>query len=470
MDNGVAPDGAAAASASVPIGTGGRVWWTRQQIVVLSLLLAASVCSYVDRYILPLLQETIKIELKLSDSALGIATGPAFAMFYAISSLPVARLAERFDRRKLLSATVAFWSMMTAVTGMANSWLVLVLCRFGVGAGEGGGVPTSHSLLSDYFPRNQRGMAMAVLSMGAPIAGILMPLVGGYVAHIWGWRVAFFTLGGAGVILAAIIFFVLRDPRSTSTVQRDAPEPFFRDLRWLFSNPAFAWLFVAGAMMGIGQGGFGVFLPSFLIRVHGLNVVEAGTILAIGGVVGVVGTFAGGYLADRYGSGRGQSYPLVCALSAILTAIGYLGALYSSAWPVVFAFLVVAMCTSDMKTGPNYAAVQNLVPVRMRATAAAVFMIAATLIGSSIGPLLAGVISDIVAGAQFPARFGEFLTTCPGGRAPDGSAADLVEACRSAGSTGLESGLKVIGLAYIGSALAFLMCAKYFAPHDTGAA
>ena len=142
MENGVAPDGAAAANASVPIGSGGRVWWTRQQIVVLSLLLAASVCSYVDRYILPLLQETIKIELKLSDSALGIATGPAFAMFYAISSLPVARLAERFDRRKLLSATVAFWSMMTAVTGMANSWLVLVLCRFGVGAGEGGGVPT----------------------------------------------------------------------------------------------------------------------------------------------------------------------------------------------------------------------------------------------------------------------------------------------------------------------------------------
>jgi predicted MFS family arabinose efflux permease len=357
--------------------------------------------------------------------------------------------------------------MMTAMTGMANSLAVLVLCRFGVGAGEGGGVPTSHSLLSDYFPRNQRGMAMAVLSMGAPIAGILMPLVGGYVAHVWGWRVAFFTLGGGGVVLAAIIYLVLRDPRTVSAMPQSEPQPFIRDLRWLFANPAYAWLFVAGALMGIGQGGFGVFLPSFLMRVHGLDLVESGGILAIGGIVGVVGTFAGGYLADRFGSGRGQSYPLVCALSAILTAIGYLGALYSSAWIAVFAFLVLAMCTSDMKTGPNYAAVQNLVPVRMRATAAAVFMIAATLIGSSIGPLLAGVVSDLVADTEFPARFGEFLTACPGGRAPDGAAAALVEACRSAGSTGLETGLKVIGVAYIGSALAFLMCAKYFAPHDT---
>jgi predicted MFS family arabinose efflux permease len=434
--------------------------------VVLALLLAASVCSYVDRYILPLLQETIKIELHLSDSALGLATGPAFAMFYALSSLPVARLAERFDRRKLLTATVAFWSTMTAVTGMANSLSVLVLCRFGVGAGEGGGVPTSHSLLSDYFPRNQRGMAMAVLSMGAPIAGILMPLVGGYVAHVWGWRVAFFALGGAGLVLAAAIYLVLRDPRTGNRVPRNEPQPFARDLRWLFGNPAYAWLFAAGALMGIGQAGFGVFLPSLLMRVHGLGLVEAGTVLAIGGVVGVAGTFAGGYLADRFGGGRGQSYPLVCALSAVLTGIGYLGALFSSAWPVVFMFLVLAMCTSDMKTGPNYAAVQNLVPVRMRATAAAVFMIAATLIGSSTGPLLAGIVSDAVADAAFPAHLGEFLAACPGGRAPAGAAASLAEACLAAGGAGLETAMKVVALSYVGAAVAFAMCARYFAPHD----
>lgn len=466
MDKRTATGGNAPIAATAVEGRQGREWWTQRQIGVLALLLAASVCSYVDRYILPLLQETIKIDLKLSDSALGIATGPAFAIFYALSSLPVARLAERFDRRKLLSATVAFWSTMTAITGMANSLLVLVLCRFGVGAGEGGGVPTSHSLLSDYFPRHQRGMAMAVLSMGAPIAGILMPLVGGFIAHVYGWRVAFYTLGIVGIVLAATIYSLLRDPRSAATSTRSQPQPFGRDLKWLFGNRAYAWLFAAGAMMGIGQAGFAVFLPSFLMRVYGLDLVESGSVLAIGGVVGVVGTFAGGYLADRFAGSRGQSYPLVCALSAILTGIGYLGALYTSAWPVAFLFLVLAMCTSDMKTGPNYAAVQNLVPTRMRATAAAVFMIAATLIGSSVGPLIAGVVSDMAADAAFPAAAGEFLATCPGGRAVAGADPALAEACRTAGSTGLQTALKVIGMAYIGSAFAFIMCARHFSPHD----
>ncbi|RHW19483.1 MFS transporter [Sphingomonas gilva] len=447
-----------------------RRMWTGRQIAVLALLLATSVCSYVDRYILPLLQEVIKLELSLSDSALGLATGPAFAMFYALSGVPVARLAERFDRRRLLAAAVGFWSLMTALSGTATSLFTLVAYRFGVGAGEGGGVPTSHSLLSDHFPRHQRGMAMAVLSMGAPIAGILMPLVGGYVAHVWGWRAAFFVLGGAGLILALVILVTLRDPRVEGAAPRPEAANFRTDLRWLFGSPAFVWLFVAGALMGIGQGGFGTFLPSFLMRVHALDLVEAGAVLGIGGVVGVAGTFIGGYLADRFAGARGRSYPLVCALSGATTGACYLGALFQSAWPVAFALLIVASCTSDMKTGPNYAAVQNLVPARMRATAAAVFMIAATLIGSSIGPLLAGIVSDLTASAAFPAAFGDFFRACPGGRAPEGSAAMLVEACRAASAGGLETALKLIALAYLGAAIAFYLCSRHFAPHEDDAA
>ncbi len=440
--------------------------WTRRQILVLALLLAASVCSYVDRYILPLLQEMIKPELRLSDVQLGLATGPAFAIFYSLSGLPVARLAERFDRRRLLAATVTFWSIMTALCGSAGSLVSLVAFRLGVGAGEGGGVPVSHSLLSDYFPRKQRGLAMAVLSTGAPIAGITMPFVGGYVAHIWGWRVAFVTLGMSGLILSLLILLTLRDPRTDGVTPRPRNEAFWTDIRWLFGNRAFAWLFVAGALMGIGKGGFATFLPSFMMRVHHLDLVQTGGVIGISGVAGVVGTFVGGYLADRFADERGRSYPLVCAVGGIITAAFYFGALYQTAWIPTLILLIGGTFASDMKTGPNYAAVQNLVPARMRATATAVFMIAATLIGSSVGPLIAGFASDYAASSHFPAALGKFLQACPGGKPPAGSEEALVTACKVAGASGLQLALNINAAACAGAGVAFFMCSRSFRPHE----
>ncbi|OYY92093.1 MAG: hypothetical protein B7Y45_01005 [Sphingomonas sp. 28-66-16] len=446
-----------------------RTLWSTKQFYLLAILLAASVCSYIDRGVLPLLQEKIKPELGLSDADLGIATGPAFALFYALSSLPIARLAERLDRRKLLATTVALWSVMTAACGMAGGLWSLAAARLGVGLGEGGYVPTAHSLLSDHFPRRQRGFAMAVLSTGAPIAGMLMPLVGGYVAHVFGWRAAFYFLGAGGLVLALVIGITLRDPRAVGTAAGVRAQSFGDDLRWLFTNRAFAWLFLAGALTGIGKGGFGTFLPSFMMRVHHLNLIEAGSVIGISGLAGLAGTFLGGYLADRFAGERGRSYPLICAIGGVITAALYFSAMFQTAWIPTFVLLVAAMFASDMKTGPNYAAVQNLVPVRMRATAAAVFMIAATLIGSSVGPIVAGLVSDSVASARFPITYGAFLTTCPGGRAAAGAAPALVEACQVAGASGLQSALKFVALAFGAAGVAFYMCSRSFRPHENEA-
>jgi MFS transporter, Spinster family, sphingosine-1-phosphate transporter len=434
--------------------------WTGRQTLVLALLLCASIFNYVDRQILPVLQELVKADLALSDGQLGLITGPAFAIFYSLAGLPIARIAERVNRARLLGGAVALWSGMTALCGAATSLPMLVAARFGVGLGEGGCVPTSHSLLSDTFPTRQRGMAMAVLSTAQPAAGVLTPLVGGFVAHLYGWRAAFVTLGVLGLLLALAIFVTLRDPRRTAAATPDAePQRFGTDLRWLLRSRAFVWLFVAGGFMGIGGAGVTVFLVSFIMRVHELTLVQASSILAANGLMGLIGTFIGGYFADRYAGARGRSYPLVCAVGALLSAALYLLSFAQSSWTLAAALLLAAGIATDLKNGPNYAAVQNLVPSRMRATAAAVFMLAATLIGSGVGPPLAGVLSDHFAQAAFGS--GDFAALCRG----SGGLAESAR-CRLASAQGLETALRIVACSYFGAAFAFYMCSRSFRPHE----
>ena len=443
--------------------------WSRRKIHLLALLLAASVCAYTDRLILPLLQELIKPELKLSDADLGLATGPAFALFYALSGLPIARLAERFNRVRLLAGAVALWSVMTAACGAVMGLPTLLLARLGVGFGEGGCTPVSHSLLSDHFPARQRGAAMAVLSTGGPLAGVLMPVIGGYVAHVWGWRFAFLFLGITGALLAMLIALTLRDPRATGAVAPPRPERLRADLGWLARSPSFVWIFFGGALMGIGQAGFRVFLPSFMIRVHGLSIVEAGTVIGMMGLTGVAGTFIGGWMADRFSGRFGRSYPLTCGIGGLLTGAMYLGALEQRDWTMALIFLLAGALASDLKTAPNYAAVQNVVPPRMRATAAAVFMIAATLIGGSIGPAAAGFVSDHFAGAAFPTALGAFATVCPGGHAAATAPEAARHACLAASAAGLHAALGVIAFSFLGSGIAFIICSRFFRTHEDNA-
>lgn len=444
---------------------GSTAIWTGRNILLLALLLAASVCAYADRLILPLLQELVKPELKLSDAQLGLATGPAFAAFYALSGIPIARLAERFNRVRLLAGAIALWSAMTAACGAVSGLPTLLLARLGVGFGEGGGVPVSHSLLSDHFPARQRGLAMAILSTGAPLAGIIMPPVGAYVAHVWGWRFAFLFLGILGAALSALAALTLKDPRMSGEVRRHAANSFRTDLIWLLRSPAFLCLFVAGGLMGVGVAGFQVFMPSFLMRVHHLTLVEAGGAIGLFSIAGLCGTFAGGWIADRFAGRFGCSYPLTCAVGGLATGSAYLLALRQNDWHAALLCLLAAGFSTDLKTGPNYAAVQNLVPARMRATGAAVFMLAATLIGSSIGPTIAGMTSDRFAAATFPARLGAFLKICPGGHAPAGAAPDIVTACTTASASGLAGALSVIALSFILSSLAYLACSRFFRIH-----
>lgn len=440
---------------------GGRFWTPYQAGLVITLL-AVSICNYIDRGILPTLQELIKKDLELSDGSLGLLSGPFFASFYALSAIPMARLSEHVNRVRLLAGILTLWSGLTALCGLATSMGQMIAFRLGVGFAEGGCVPISHSLLSDNFPLRQRGLAMAVLSAAQPAAAVITPIVAATIATIWGWRAAFVVLGLCGILLAIPVLALreTRDRQPGSQVKRPRSS-LAADVRWLFSNPAYRWLFVAGAFMGMGNGGVGVFLVSYTMRMHDRTLVEAASIFGLIGAMGLVGTIVGGYAADRFAGTRGRSYPLVCAIGAAASAVLYLGAFTQGAWLPAIAFLLAAGIATDVKNGPNFAAVQNISPPRMRATAAGVYMLGPTLIGFSVGPPLTGFLSDAFAARLFQSGAGIYETVCSASRITDA----VSGACKAASASGLTYALMIVTFAYVGAAIAFYLCSRSFSPH-----
>jgi len=424
--------------------------WRPYQIYVVGLLLAVTVCNYLDRIVLGVLQEPIKHELHLSDAQLGLLTGPAFALFYSLSGIPAARFAERFNRSTLLAIAIGAWSAMTALCGVAQNFVQLLLFRIGVGAGEGGCIPISHSVLADYFTPRQRGFVMSVVSSAPPIATILAPIVGGLVAEGWGWRTAFLVLGLPGVILALMVRFTLKEPRAkvaVATVRK--PATFLADFGWLLKNQAFVFVFIGGAFVGIANAGIAGFTVSFLLRTHELTLPQAGGIVGLTGLAGLGGAMLGGLLADWFSDDRGRSYVLVPALGSLLSAILFGIAFWAPDLRIATPALLAAAVAYNIKNGPIYAAIQNIVPSTMRATGAAVFMVGATVVGSTVGPLLTGVISDAVAAGRFPQALGTFAAACPGGRAPEGSAEALTSACAQASAGGLQTALIVMSITFL---------------------
>jgi predicted MFS family arabinose efflux permease len=338
---------------------------------------------------------------------------------------------------------------------LAQNYLQLALCRVGVGMGEGGCIPTGHSLLSANFTPRQRGRAMAVLTAGTPVAAFFSPLIGGLAAQQWGWRAAFLILGVPGLILAVLIILTVREPRVANPETSAKPKRFLADARWLFSSPSFVLLFIATALTGLAIGSTNVFTGSFFIRQFGMSLRQAGLVMAVGiGLAGVAGNFLGGYLADRFAGERGRSYVLVPALGMGLAGALFLVTFSRDSWPAAVGFLFAANIAGDMRTSPVYAAVQNLAPAHMRATAAAVAMLAMTGIGTAFGPVIVGLISDASASGAFPADFGDFGELCPGGKAAKGATADLASACARASASGLRSAMLLVPLLY-GGAMAF---------------
>ena len=372
---------------------------------VLGLLFVVYVMNFIDRQILAILLDPIKQDLGVSDTAMGLLTGFAFALFYTVAGIPIARLADRGSRRTVIATGLALWSAMTAASGLARSFAQLALARVGVGIGEAAGTPPSHSLIADYFPPERRAAALGFYANGIYVGTMLAFLLGGWVATHFDWRTAFLIVGLPGLPLALLVRATVRElPRGASEAARadHAEVPLGEVLRFLVARRSFVRIVLGSSLLSLTGYGMLVWGPAFLGRVHGMAPAEIGRWLGILiGVMGSGGAWLGGLLADRLGRGDARwtlRAPAIAMLAGLPFGAGFL--LLPSAGHALLCFAPFYLL-SNMHVGPVWSALQGISRLRMRATVSAVFQFILNLIGLGLGPLLVGMLND-----ELASRFG----------------------------------------------------------------
>ena len=364
---------------------------------MLALLTLVYAFNYLDRQLLSVLMEPVKAEFGVSDGQLGMLTGFLFAAIYTVAGIPVARIADLFGRRNVIAIALAVWSAMTALTGFANSFAQLRLARIGVALGESGGTPPSFALISDYFTPERRATALGIFATGVSFGTLLGNVLGGWIGHEYGWRHAFIWLGAPGLALAVLFALTVREPaRSAAPPQTTV----FDVLGVLLQKPVFWWMIGGISFSAFAGYGFGMWKPSFLIRVHEFSLKGAG--FAVGFVnlfTGIASSMLGGWLADRLGKRDPRGPMRLAALSTLLALPFTLAFLF---WPNPWvALLVIAPLgvVGGMWPPPTYAGSQNLVPAHMRALTTAIMLFFLNGIGLGLGPWLIGELSDALAPA-----------------------------------------------------------------------
>ena len=366
----------------------------------LGVLVVVYTFNFIDRQILSILLEPIKQALGLSDSALGMLTGFAFALFYATLGIPIARFADRSNRRNLIAWALAIWSAMTAVSGLAQNFWHLLLARIGVGVGEAGCSPPAHSMLADYFPTENRATALGIYSLGIPFGILFGFIAGGWLNEFFGWRVAFFIVGVPGLLLAILVRFTLREPPRGMAEGRVADEEqptIMETFRFLWSKRSFRHMAVGGGLTAFVGYGVITWVPSFLIRSYGMSTGDVGTYLGlILGIPGGIGIALGGYLADRYGARDTRWYLWIVSVALIASMPLFFGVYLSNTAFASLMFLILPILLGNFYQATTFSQTQGLVSLRMRSVAAAVLLFILNMIGLGAGPQAVGILSDIL--------------------------------------------------------------------------
>ena len=367
---------------------------------VLVMLTLVYTFNFVDRQILVILQEPIKADLGLSDSQLGLLTGFSFALVYVTAGIPIAWAADRSNRRNIVVASLAFWSFMTAISGLVQNFGQLLAARLGVGVGEAGGSPPSHSMISDYFPPSSRGTALSFYSMGIYIGVLFGFAAGSWIAENFGWRNAFFVIGVTGILYALAVLWVVKEPkRGQFDVGGTPPKSSLSEtMNCLRVRPTFWWISIGCAFTAFVSCGNGNFMPSFLMRNHGLSLAEVGATLGlISGLSGATGTFLGGFLSDRLGVRDIRWYVWIPMLGGLTAMIPAYFTLLGENTTLIIAAMIPSQILGALYLGPCIATCHNLVSPGMRAMASAILYFVLNLIGLGLGPLTVGILSDAFA-------------------------------------------------------------------------
>jgi predicted MFS family arabinose efflux permease len=366
----------------------------------LGVLVVVYMFNFIDRQILAILLPAIKAEFLVDDWVLGFLAGSAFALFYATLGVPIALLADRWNRRNLIAIAVAIWSAMTALSGAAGNIVHLTLARIGVGIGEAGCSPAAHSMISDYYPPKQRSTAMGIFTLGISLGIMIAYLAGGWVAQNIGWRAAFFMVGLPGLLLAIVVRFTVQEPpRGMSEGRTDSGRRagIVEVARYLLHRKSFLHLAIGSGLASFGGYAVISFFPSFMIRTHGMSLAEIGVYLGlILGIAGGLGFAGGGYVADKVATQR-RKYSLWSVSAATMFGWLFIFPIYllDNAYWVLVAF-VFPTIFSNFYLATTFAQVQGLVGLRMRAVASALLLFLLNIIGLGLGPMFTGILSDLL--------------------------------------------------------------------------
>jgi MFS family permease len=368
----------------------------------LALLVVVYTFNFIDRQILAILLPAIKAEFGVNDTVLGFLAGSAFALFYATLGVPIALLADRWNRRNLIALAVAIWSGMTALSGIATNIVQLTLARVGVGVGEAGCSPPAHSIISDLYGPEERSTAMGIFTLGISGGIMIAYLAGGWVAENIGWREAFLIVGLPGLVLALLVRFTISEPvRGQADGKRDsAARPgVLAVARFLLGRKSFLHLAVGSGLAAFNGYAVISFFPTFLYRSHGMSLSEIGVWLGvILGVAGGLGFAGGGYVADRVGR-RGQRFALWGVAAATMFAWFFHFPVFLVDNPyLVLSLFVMPAIFANFYLATTFAQIQGLVGLRMRAVASALLLFILNSVGLGLGPLFAGVLSDTLEG------------------------------------------------------------------------
>jgi len=454
---------------------------------VLWLLVVAYTFNFIDRTIISTIGQAIKVDLHLTDQQLGWLGGLSFALLYTTLGIPIARLAERRSRVNIIAIAIVIWSAFTALCGTATSYVQLLLFRVGVGVGEAGLSPSAHSLISDYFEPKKRASALSIYAFGIPLGTMFGAMAGGWIAEHLSWQAAFMVVGLPGILVAIAIKLVIKEPPrgwSDRQVLAEEPPAALGQEASVAGAPSDApagpppsiWavskrLFGSWGMFNMAAGitlasfagyGTGNYVPAYFIREFGLGLGLVG--LAIGLISGLsngAGTLLGGFLTDFASKRSARWYALVPAIGLILATPIYILAFTRDSYQLAWAILLIPGILHYTYLGPSFGVVQNIMDVRMRATAVAVLFFVLNLIALGFGPPFCGWCIDQFARAAFAAKglAGDFLTACPGGMAPDGAAAELAAACKASMAEGTRSGIVSNLLIYAWAGVHYLLAA-----------
>ncbi|EPX56088.1 major facilitator family transporter [Cystobacter fuscus DSM 2262] len=469
---------------------------SRYKNLVLALLVLAYTFNFVDRTIIATIGQAIKVDLKISDTQLGLLGGLYFALLYTLLGIPIARIAERSSRVNIISWAIVIWSGFTALCGMAANFAQLALFRFGVGVGEAGLTPPAHSLISDYFEPRKRASALSVYSFGLPLGVMFGAVMGGWLAQNYSWRVAFMAVGLPGVLIALAIKLLIQEPPRGHSESSAGPAPAphvvadapartaptlaaeLKELgvvaRAMLRNGPVLHMSLGITLASIGSYGSGTFVPPYFIRTFGLNFTQVGIITGlVSGFSSGIGTLLGGFVADRLSQRSPRWYALTPAIGLAIAAPIYITAYMQDSWKTAAFILLLPGIFHYTYMGPTFGVVQNAVETRRRATAAALLLFFLNLISLGGGPPFAGWVIDHFAafnhahpgvdslfaslGGFFSAAPQTFQAACPGGAAPVGATADVVSHCAGSLALATRQGIILLLCFYFWAAFHYLL-------------